>query len=412
MAEPTKQTIPNYLLGTKEQQGWQKNYFFNPRGLSFFEAGALPPDHPAWSAFNIAKASYQIRPDVFNMDYLTKETGLKKEEIIKRMQRLYDERLIIYVMTPPMQIIGYGLYYWLVKLKDGTPKETKEKLSDWFQNNDVVCTGMETEGDFDCFNGTHMRVMDNLLHELIFPLKSLPEVEYVHLTPIRRVIREAQVNMFDAPGDTFRELFLSDEQIEIMAKAQNKMDLTDLRIFQALNKKRPMEEVYDFKVLHEISGLDPNEMLEGIKLIVENMHLLVPLFHMNAGKMGLTNHVFLLRIFQATPSFVKAMIADQLSSIPDFNMVCELTDSFYDIVACVYRETSNIDAIRNIINGIGEIEEIKEADCTREFRRWTCRLDEKAGMWEECVLTDDFLQDKTRTKMPKINLCRAETEVE
>jgi transcription initiation factor IIE alpha subunit len=128
------------------------------------------------------------------MDYLTKATGLKKEEIVKRMRRLYDERLIMFVKTPPMQIIGYGLYYWLVKLKDGTPKEKKQKLSAWFQNNDKICTGSETAGDFDCFNGCHMRVLDNLLHDVIFPLENLPEVEYVHLAPVRRVLREAMVN--------------------------------------------------------------------------------------------------------------------------------------------------------------------------------------------------------------------------
>jgi hypothetical protein len=41
------------------------------------------------------------------------------------------------------------------------------------------------------------------------------------------------------------------------------MDITDLKIFQALNKNASMEEVYDFKVLNEISGLDAGEMLAG-----------------------------------------------------------------------------------------------------------------------------------------------------
>ena len=62
------------------------------------------------------------------MDYLSKSLNLKKEEIIKRMKRLYDERLIMYVMTPPMQLIGYGLYYWVVKLKEALPKRKSRRF--------------------------------------------------------------------------------------------------------------------------------------------------------------------------------------------------------------------------------------------------------------------------------------------
>lgn len=407
-----KQPVLDYMLGTEKQQGWQKKYFLTPRGLSSFETGAVAMDHPSLSAYNIAKSSYQIRPDVFNMSYLSKETGLRKEEIITRMQRLYKEHLIMYVMNPVVQVMGFGLYWWVVKMKDGTPKESKQKLSQWFQNKDEICTGMETSGDFDFLNGCHMRVLDNLLHEIIFPVKSLPEVESVHIAPVRRVIREAMINMWDADGDTYRELFLSDKQIEKLVKVQNKMDLTDLKIFRALNKRRPMEQVYDYKVLNEISGLDAGEMLAGIKDIVENKRLLVPLFFINAEKLGLTNHVFLIRIFQSTPSYVKSIIADKIAAIPELNMVNEFSDSYYDIVAAAYKETSDIEAIREQIGSSGEVDEIKEADVVKDFRRWTCRLDDKSGMWEECVFTDDFLLDKTRNKMPEIDLAEKNREVE
>lgn len=412
MAENKQQPGLDYVLGTERQQGWQKKYFLTPRGLSSFESGAVPMDHPSLSAYNIAKSSYQIRPDVFNMGYLSKETGQKKEEIIKRMQRLYSEHLIMYVMNPPVQIMGFGLYWWAVKMKEGTPKETKQKLAEWFQNKDEICTGAETDGEFDFLNGCHMRVLDNLLHDIIFPVKNLPEVEYVHMAPVRRVIREAMINMWDAQGDSYRELFLSDKQIEKLVKVQNKMDFTDLKIFQALNKKRPMEEVYDFKVLNEISGLDPREMLEGIKDIVEKKRLLVPLFYLNPEKLGLTNHVFLIRFFQTAPTYVKSMIADQISAIPELNQVNEFTDSYYDVLAGAFNEISDIEAIRNQIGSSGEVEEIKEADIVRDFRRWTCRLDDKAGMWEECVFTDDFLLDKTSKKMPEIHLAEKNKEAE
>ena len=105
-----------------------------------------------------------------------------------------------------------------------------------------------------------MRVLDNLIYDIFYRLRDLPEVEYVHTVPIRRAIRDLYTNMPDSLND-YREFFLDDDTINRLAKMQDKMDLTDLRIFKALNTKRPMEEVYDFKVLHDISGLNPDEML-------------------------------------------------------------------------------------------------------------------------------------------------------
>ncbi len=409
MSEKTPQSVPRYLVGTEEQQKWFHKYFFNPRGLSFFEPGAVPMDNPVMSAFNVAKATYQIRPEVFNMGYLTRVLNMKKEEITKRIKKLYEDHLIMYVMTPPMQVIGYGLYYWLVKLKDGTPKEKKQLLSEWFQNKDEICTGAETKGDFDYFNGCHMRVLDNLIYDVLYRLRDLPEVEYVHLAPIRRVIRDLYTNMAESESD-YRKFFLDDEKLRKLSTMQKKMDIKDLEIFKALNTQRPVEEVYDFKVLQEISGLNPDEMLMGIKDVVETKRLLVPMFHLNTKKLGLINHQFVVRLFQMTPCYRKAEIADELSSISDFNMISELTDSFYDITLCAYKGLTDTDALLKTISSYSEVEEVKEADVTREFRRWTCRLDEENGMWEECILTDDFLQDKTQKDIPAININKNKKE--
>lgn len=384
-----------YLLGTDEVQQWTKKYFFNPRGNSFLEPGLDALDSAALSAYNIAKSSYQIHPDVFNMEYLTKVLSIDKDEIIKRMKRMYDDRLIMFVMNPACQVSGWGLYYWMVKLKDGTSKETKSKLAEWFQNKDDICTGYETKGDFDFFNGNHMRVLDNLLSDVIEPWKHNPEVEYVHLCPIRRDLRESHINMWDAPDDDYRECIFGDGQLEKIAKVQNKMDLTDLKIVAALNAKRPMEQVYDFNVLSEISGLDPKQMLDGIKSIVEDKRTIVPLFYLDYANLGLTNHMFIIRTFQNIPCVRKAEIADELSKIKEFNTVLEFTDSFYDMSVWAYNEVSDIKALREKLYSYSEIESVLEADSDRQFRRWVCRLDDKNDFWEECVFTDDFLEDRT-----------------
>ena len=400
-----------YSLGTSDKQDWMKKYFFNPKGIGFLEPGIEALDSAAMSAYNIAKSSYQIYPEVFNMEYLCKKVGIEKDEVIKRMHRMYDEHLIMFVMNPATQVYGWGLYYWLVKLKDDASIESKVKLANWYQNKDDICTGYETNGDFDFFNGNHMRVLDNLLSDVIEPWKNNPEVDYVHLCPVRRDIRESNVNMWDSPDEDYRECIFAEGELERIAKFQNKMDLVDLKIFEALNTKRPVEEVFDFNVLSDISGLIPDDMLAGIKEIVESKRIIVPLFHLNFMKLGLTNHMFVIRIFQTIPSYRKAEIADELSRIKDFNTVLEFTDSFYDITVWAYNQSCDINALRQKLYTYSEIEDIKEADSNKQFRRWVCRMDDENGYWEECVFTDDFLEDRTKKNDPALcSLCNNNKE--
>lgn len=68
-----------YMIGTENQEKWKNEYYFYPRGIGFFEPGVVALDDPAMSTYNIAKSSYQIRPDVFNMEYLSKSTGMGKK---------------------------------------------------------------------------------------------------------------------------------------------------------------------------------------------------------------------------------------------------------------------------------------------------------------------------------------------
>jgi len=393
-----------YMIGTESQGKWKNEYFFYPRGIGFFEPGVVALDDAVMSAYNVAKSSYQIRPDVFNMDYLSKSTGMNKKEIIKRMHRLYDERLIMYVMNSATNAMGFGLYYTFVKLKEGTTSEAKAKLSEWFQKKDAICTGNETKGDFDFYIGNHMRTLDNLLADVIDPWKNNPQVKQVQICPIRRDVRECHVNLWDASKDTFRELFWGEGQLEKLAKIQNKMDASDLAILKALNTKRPVEDTYDFNVLSEISGLNPKQMLEAFKEILEVRRINVPLFALNYSKLNLTNHMFAIRLFQTTPSFRKSQITDELSKIAEFNHVHEFTDAYYDILVYAYNEISDIKSLRDKIVAYSEVEDIDEGDIVRRYRRWTCRLDDQNDFWEECVMTDDFLQDLTLNKAPEVIL--------
>ena len=101
--------------------------------------------------------------------------------------------------------------------------------------------------------------------------------------------------------------------------------------------------------------------------------------------------------------FRKCQITDELSTIGEFNTSI-VSDAYYDILVYAYNEISDIDALRSRINSYSEVEDIDEGDITRRYRRWTCRLDDQNDFWEECVFTDDFLQDRTLNKNPHVIL--------
>ncbi|WP_252224184.1 MULTISPECIES: AsnC family transcriptional regulator [unclassified Clostridium] len=386
----------NYELGTEERQGWMDNYFFRPRGIGFTENGTVPLDSAEMSAYNIAKSCYQIYPEVFNLNYISEVTKVEKEEIKKRIRRMYDEHLIMFVMNPATQVYGWGLYYWVVKLKEGTTKEQKAVLSKWFQDKDDICTGYETDGEFDFFNGNHMRVLDNLLSDVIAPWKENEYVDYVHLCPIRRDVRESNVNMWDVKGDGYRKHVWGKDQIKKLFEVQDKIDEIDFAIIDAINSTESIGDMLDYDVLAQLSGLDSETMKKDLIKIVDEKRIILPMIYLNFRALGLSMKMYLIRLFQIIPSARKAEIVDELSEIPELNNVLEFSDSLYDIMVTAYNELTDLDKIRDILDGYGEIEEIKEADTKRQYRRWVCRLDDENGYWEECVFTDDFLQDRAQ----------------
>ena len=164
-----------YKIGTPEQQEYLRDYNFNPKGLAFSEPGVIGSDAKEFVAFNIAKSFYQVYPEVFNLPYVEKVTGIPAAEAKKRIKRLYDEKKIMLVKNSAVSIMGFGLYYWVVKLKDGISKKHRQELTDWFQSNDQICTGymMEEGGDFDYFNGNHMRVQSKRRHARSKPQHSI-----------------------------------------------------------------------------------------------------------------------------------------------------------------------------------------------------------------------------------------------
>ena len=277
----------HYTLGSDQHQAWMKDYFFAPRGIGFVEPGTVGLDSAEFSAYNVAKSFYQNYPEVFNLAYVSEKTGIAPDEIKTRLKRMYDEHIIMFVMNPAVAVYGWGLYYWVVKLKDDASPEVKKKLSEWFQNKDDICTGYETEGDFDYFNGNHMRVLDNLLADVIAPWRDMPEVEYVHLCPIRRDVRESNVNMWDAHGDGYRKFVWGKEQISALMKAQDLIDAKDFAIIDAINNTETVGDMLDYDVLANLSGLDAAQMKRDFMEICDNRRFIVPMIYLNHMKLGL-----------------------------------------------------------------------------------------------------------------------------
>ncbi len=396
---------PDYTLGTKGQQSWMKKYYFAPRGYGFTEPGIVSSDAPEMGAYNVAKSFYQNYPDVFNLKLVSEKVGISQEEAYQRLKRMYQDRVFMLVYNPAVEVEGWGLWYWVVKLKDTATPEQKAQLANWFQNKDDICTGyMMSDGDFDFFNGNHMRVLDNLLNDVIGPWKDNDFVEYVHLCPISRDIRESNVNQWDAHDDGYRKFVWGKEQIDKLMEVQSVIDRTDFDILYTINNVKSVGDMFNYDRFAELSGLSAEDMKKGMIELTDQKKIVLPMIYLNFRKLGLTMKTYTVRMFQNTYSYRRCEIVDEISDIPEFNNIWQFMDSDYDICLTAFNELSDTDALRKKLESYAEVEEVKEANCNRQFRRWVCRLDDENGYWEECVFTDDFLQERKLTPEDKVVL--------
>jgi len=140
-------------------------------------------------------------------------------------------------------------------------------------------------------------------------------------------------------------------------------------------------------------------------MCVDERKFMLPMIYINYRALGLSLQMYLVRMFQNVPSYRKAEIVDEFSLMPEFVDIFQFGDSFYDCLLSVYAEINDVDAIREKLENYAEIEEVKTANSNRQFRRWVARLDYDNGYWEECVMTDDFLQNRMETGTPKCRFC-------
>lgn len=387
----------NYRIGTPEKQEYLRDYSFNPKGYAFLEPGVYAADAKQMLAYNIAKSFYQVYPEVFNLERISKLTGLKKEEIKDRIKKMYDNKHIMLALNGCVSIEGFGLYYWVVKCKKDTTKEEREELAKFFQDNDQICTGymMDEGGDFDFYNGNHMRNLDNLISGVLDKVKAFRCVEYVHLCPIRRLIRESSVNQFDAK-EGYRRYTLSSDEAKKIAALNRGMDEKDFEIVAAINSSKTMDQFFDYDVLAKLSGLDAEEMKKDFMGVVDVDHSMIPIVDINYRSLGLKQRFYLVSLFENTYTFRSEQIADELAQDDRFINIFDMSDAHHNYMLSVFEDVTDLNEIKNKLLSYAEVKEVLEASSSKQFRRWTCRMDSENGLYEECIFTDDSLLDRTQ----------------
>jgi hypothetical protein len=345
----------------------------------------LHPDSNAMLAYRIAKSTYQQRADVFNLEWLAKETGLARDDIANRIHRMYDKHLVMLAAAPAVQVCGRGLYYWFGKFRAGTFVGAKDQFSKLCRQNDAIWSGYQTSGAFDFIHGACASTLDQLLWDLLSAEANNANVEWVRLCPISRALRSEHMNLWDAPADGYREYRWGRLEPSLLAKRQDQMDEADIRLFLALNKKRPIGDYFDFGVLAQASGLDLAALRTGIRTAAEENRQLVPVVYLNWQKLGLTQTAFAIRLRRDVTVDARSRIADEFAAVSEFHTVWQFADAYYDLGLMACTQTADVASLRRRIESLPEIDTFDEAEAAGQYRCWGCSLDDAAGRWEQCA---------------------------
>jgi len=336
------------------------------------------------AAYAVAKVTKTA--DIVNLDYVSKKVGISKEDAAKRINRMFDEKLIRLTADSPVDARGFGLYYCAVKLKKSATPKQKEQLSNVMQNEDHVCTGYEVAGDFDFVPAFHVTTLEMTEKYVRSHFDKTGLVESYQLLPVQRILRQERINHWGAPVSMWNKVVYAPQEMEKLAKIQNKLDLTDLKIIQAMMENRPAKDYYNWDYIAKKTGLQKNALIKGLETAWAERMFVLPVY-MNWMKLGYTNHLFLVKIDRKVNSAEKIAIGDQLAQNDSFNMVMQFNDCEFSYMLGAWTKITDIDALRKEIKGIKGVELVKEVDMTRQWRQWTCRLDDKN--WDYCKYCTD-----------------------
>lgn len=369
----------------KDAGKWRDEFRLPPRGIGHLEPGMIDPGSNDMLAFHIAKSAYQVRPDIWNLAWLGKETGLPKGELEKRIRSLYDRRILMLAAVPAVQVYGYGLYYWFRKFRPGTLGGVKLLAAQAAQKNGAIWEGLETTGAFDLVQGACTPTLDQLFWNILLPTAAHEHFEWTRICPIARALRAEHMNLWDAPAGKDREYEWGADEPAALLKAQQQIDEADVRLLLGLNRKRAPQDYFDFRALAEASGLDARTLETGVERLLLETRQLVPIVYLNWQMLGLTQTIFAVRLRQSVTIDRRSQLADELTAIAEFHTIWQFADAHYDLGLMACTQTANIAALRRRIEEIAEVDLVDEGQAHRQYRCWGCRLDDASGMWEQCV---------------------------
>jgi len=357
-------------------------YMFNQyRGYSF----RLPANIAEWSKVKVQLLIGTIQfaganPDLINKETIAGELNLGTDEVTKRVNRMYNDHLLLVPTDAALQTIGFGLFYMIIKLKESVSAERKQEISNMIRDNDYICTSFETKGDYDFFVGAHIISLDNLYKNVLKSLYALPELDELTLLPIQRMLRQERINHWDMKNEFWRQTATIEGEFEKLEKAQDLLDKTDLQIIQSMMKKKDVTEYLNVGFLSKRK--ESGEKL--LRVLDEKRLFLCPVF-LNWMKLNYQPYFFAVQFDNKIDSDRKMMLADELvENHPEFNIALQVSDTSYDLFLGTYQGLSDIKEVKGILQSVDEIVEIKEMAATRQHRMWTIKLEEKN--WGECVM--------------------------
>ncbi|MCD6487220.1 MAG: ECF transporter S component [Syntrophobacterales bacterium] len=357
-------------------------YMFNQyRGYSF----RLPANIAEWSKVKVQLLIGTIQfaganPDLINKETIAKDLNLGIDEVTKRVNKMYNDHLLLLPTDAALQTIGFGLFYMIIKLKGSVSSERKEEISNMIRDNDYICTSFETKGDYDFFVGAHIVSLDNLYKNVLKSLYALPELEELTLLPIQRMLRQERINHWDMKNEFWRETAIIDGEFEKLEKIQKLLDKTDLQIIQSMMKKKDVTEYLNVGFLSKRK--ESGEKL--LRVLDEKRLFACPVF-LNWMKLNYQPYFFAVKFDNKMDSDRKMALADELvENYPEFNIALQVNDTSYDLFLGTYQGLSDIKDVKGILQSVDEIVEVKEMAATRQHRMWTIKLEEKN--WGECVM--------------------------
>jgi len=351
------------------------------RGYSF----RLPENIAEWSKVKVQLLIGTIQfaganPDLINRETIAEDLNLDVEDVKQKVQRMYDDHLLLLPTDAALQTVGFGLFYMLVKLKNNTSPDKKREISDMIRDNDYMCTSFETEGDYDFFLGAHITTIDNLYDKVMKHLYARPELERLTLLPIQRMLRQERINHWDMKNEFWRETAIIDGEFEKLGQIQDVLDETDLRIIRSMMTKRDITEYLNVGFLSKKK--ETGETL--LKVLDEKRLFVCPVF-LNWMKLNYQPYFFVVKFSDKIDSDRKIIIADDLvENNPDFNIALQISDSPYDLFLGTYKGLSDVKKVKEMLQSFDEIVEINEMVSTKQHRMWTIKLEEKN--WGECVM--------------------------